>query len=69
MPFTSCAGCAFIKYSQRDHAQAAINALNGVYVMQVRSLCHEPVLRTLLMETILLGQMLVSSFCFEVMWF
>ncbi|KAG0629215.1 hypothetical protein M758_1G085700 [Ceratodon purpureus] len=32
-------GCAFIKYSQRDQAQAAINALNGVYVMQG---CDQP---------------------------
>lgn len=33
---SSCAGCAFIKYSQRDQAQAAINALNGVFSMDVR---------------------------------
>ncbi|XP_024392960.1 flowering time control protein FCA isoform X1 [Physcomitrium patens] len=32
-------GCAFIKYSQRDHAQAAINALNGVHIMQG---CDQP---------------------------
>ncbi len=55
MSSTSCAGCAFIKYSQRDHAQAAINALNGIYVMQVRSLCYEAVLGTLLVKIILLG--------------
>lgn len=29
------AGCAFIKYSQRDMAQAAITALNGSYIMAV----------------------------------
>jgi RNA recognition motif-containing protein len=49
--FTNCAGCAFIKYSQRDQAQAAINALNGVYVMQVRCLCYKVVAGTLLMYT------------------
>jgi hypothetical protein len=27
------AGCAFIKYPQREMAQAAINALNGNYTM------------------------------------
>jgi len=26
-------GCAFIKYPQREMAQAAINALNGLYTM------------------------------------
>jgi hypothetical protein len=29
------AGCAFIKYPQREMAQAAINALNGTYTMPV----------------------------------
>jgi hypothetical protein len=29
------AGCAFIKYPQREMAQAAINALNGNYTMPV----------------------------------
>ncbi|KAL0414847.1 UNVERIFIED_CONTAM: Flowering time control protein FCA [Sesamum radiatum] len=27
-------GCGFVKYSQREMAQAAINALNGTYTMR-----------------------------------
>lgn len=30
-------GCGFVKYYQRDMAQAAINALNGIYTMRVCS--------------------------------
>jgi len=41
----SGAGCAFIKYSQRDQAQAAINALNGVCVMDVRFVHYEGVVK------------------------
>ncbi|KAL8466419.1 hypothetical protein ACS0TY_035495 [Phlomoides rotata] len=29
-------GCGFVKYYQRDMAQAAINALNGIYTMRVQ---------------------------------
>lgn len=43
--FVSGAGCAFIKYSQRDQAQAAINALNGVCVMDVRFAHYEGVVK------------------------
>ncbi|KAK9086250.1 hypothetical protein Syun_028644 [Stephania yunnanensis] len=32
-------GCAFVKYSHRDMAAAAINALNGIYVMRG---CEQP---------------------------
>ncbi|XP_057809768.1 flowering time control protein FCA-like [Salvia miltiorrhiza] len=32
-------GCGFVKYSQRDMAQAAINALNGIYIMRG---CDQP---------------------------
>ena len=32
-------GCGFVKYSHRDMALAAINGLNGIYTMRVRSAC------------------------------
>ncbi|XP_075477859.1 flowering time control protein FCA isoform X2 [Primulina tabacum] len=32
-------GCGFVKYSQREMAQAAINALNGIYTMRG---CEQP---------------------------
>lgn len=34
-------GCGFVKYAHREMAQAAINSLNGIYTMRVRSL-HFP---------------------------
>ncbi|XP_051127546.1 flowering time control protein FCA [Andrographis paniculata] len=34
-------GCGFVKYSQREMAQAAINALNGAYTM---SGCNQPLI-------------------------
>lgn len=33
-------GCGFVKYSQRDMALAAINALNGIYTMRVSCFCY-----------------------------
>lgn len=33
-------GCGFVKYSHRDMALAAINALNGIYTMRVSIVCY-----------------------------
>lgn len=33
-------GCGFVKFSHRDMAMAAINALNGIYTMRVSLFCY-----------------------------
>jgi RNA recognition motif. (a.k.a. RRM, RBD, or RNP domain) len=39
LPLLCCIGCGFVKFATRDQAQAAMNDLNGNFVMRVRNLC------------------------------
>jgi RNA recognition motif. (a.k.a. RRM, RBD, or RNP domain) len=39
LPLLNCIGCGFVKFATRDQAQAAMNDLNGNFVMRVRNLC------------------------------
>lgn len=41
-------GCGFVKYSHRDMALAAINALNGIFTMRVRNIIPVSILNSVL---------------------